>query len=223
MPYAVSRDAKIYYEVRGRGPPIVLVEGLGYAMWTWIMQAEDLSRDHTLIMFDNRGVGKSDKPGYPYTMDMFADDLKRVVEAVGIEEAHVLGVSMGGMIAQQFALKYPASVRSLILNSIHHGGKDIDPPPAEILNLMFGPPPGYLRTEKEILRYRMSHAFSPGWPERNKNLFERLLDLSLEEPQPPEAYMNQASAVFTFDASERLHEIEAPALIVHGDGQDRDR
>lgn len=220
MPYVTSGDARIYYEVRGEGPPLVLVEGLGYASWMWIMQVEDLSRDHKLIIYDNRGVGKSDKPNYPYNMDLFADDLKAVMDAVGVEKAHILGVSMGGMIAQWFALKYPGRVKSLILVSTHHGGKDIEPIPPETLNAMFGPPPSHLKTEREILAYKMRYAFSPGWPEANRELFEKLIDLRLREPQPPEAYMNQASAAVTFDASGRLHEITAPTLIIHGD-QDR--
>lgn len=220
MPYATSGDARIYYEVRGEGPSLVLVEGLGYARWMWIMQVDDLSRDHKLIIYDNRGVGKSDKPNYPYTMDLFADDLKAVMDAVGAESAHILGVSMGGMIAQWFALKYPDSVRSLILVSTHHGGKDIKPIPRETLNAMFGPPPSHLKSERDILAYKMRYAFSPGWPEANRELFEKLIDLRMREPQPPEAYMNQARAALTFDASDRLHEIQAPTLIIHGD-QDR--
>jgi len=184
MPYVVSRDAKIYYEVMGEGPPLILVEGLGYAMWMWIMQRDDLSKDLKLIMFDNRGVGKSDKPSYPYTMDLFAEDLKAVLDACGIEKAHILGVSMGGMIVQQFSLKYPSRVRSLILVATHHGGKDIVPPPPDTLQAMFGPPPPEIKNEKELYKYKMKFAFSREWYSNNPEILNHLIELRLSEPQP---------------------------------------
>ncbi|HWQ16795.1 MAG TPA: alpha/beta hydrolase [Sulfolobales archaeon] len=217
MPYVVSRDAKIYYEVRGSGPPLTLVEGLGYAMWMWILQIEDLSRDHMVIAFDNRGVGKSDKPQYPYTMDLFAEDLKAVLDNLGVASAHILGVSMGGMIAQQFALKYPERVRSLILVATHHGGKDIERPPEETLKAMYGPPPPHVKDEKDLYRYKMSYALSKTWIESNKDLFEKLIDLRVREPQPYDAYMNQTMAILGFDASASVSRIECPVLIIHGE------
>lgn len=217
MPYAVSRDARIYYEVIGSGPPLALIEGLGYAMWMWIMQIQDLSMDHKLIVFDNRGVGKSDKPNYPYTMEIFAEDLKIVLDESKVESAHILGVSMGGMIAQKFAVTYPDRVRSLILVGTHHGGKDIELPPMETLQAMFGPTPPHITSERELYRYRMKYAFSRAWYERNQELVDRLINLRIESPQPPEAYLNQASAAINFDVSTSISRIEIPTLIIHGD------
>ncbi|MCE4613395.1 MAG: alpha/beta hydrolase [Desulfurococcales archaeon] len=221
MPFVISGDAKIYYEVKGSGPPLVLVEGLGYASWMWFFQVEDLSRDHKLVIFDNRGAGKSDKPNYPYTMEMFAEDLRTIIREVLLDSpAHILGVSMGGMIAQEFALKYPSLVKSLILVSTHHGGRDIDPTPPETLQAMFGEPPPHIKSERGLYRYKMSFALSREWINSNREVLERIIDLRLREPQPQEAYINQARAVIGFDVSKRLHEITAPVLIVHGD-QDR--
>jgi len=217
MPYVLSRDAKIYYEVVGKGPPLVLIEGLGYAMWMWTMQLEDLSRSFTLIVFDNRGVGKSDKPSYPYTMDIFAEDLRAVLDTSGVEKAHVLGVSMGGMIAQYFALKYPSRIKSLILVATHHGGKDIVPPPMETIQAMFGPSPPDVKSERDLYRYKMRYAFSAKWYSENRETLERLIELRLAEPQPSEAYLNQASAVLSFNLSEEVSRIRAPTLIIHGD------
>ena len=220
MPYVLSGDSKIWYEIRGNGPPLVLIEGLGYASWMWIAQINDLSLDHQLVIFDNRGVGKSDKPDYPYTMDMYAEDVKAVMNAVKIKKAHILGVSMGGMIAQWFALKYPSMVKSLILVSTHHGGPNIIPIPKETLEAMFGEPPSHLKTEKEIYAYKMRYAFSPGWPDKNKLSLEKLIELRLMNPQPIYAYMNQAKATLTFNVEGRLKEIKTPTLIIHG-GNDR--
>ena len=217
MPYVVSGDVKIYYEIRGTGPSLVLIEGLGYASWMWIMQVDDLSKDHKLIIFDNRGVGKSDKPNYPYTMDMFADDLRVVLKEAEAEPAHILGVSMGGMIAQTFALKYPELVKSLILVSTHHGGPDIEPIPKETLQAIFGEPPPHIKTEKELYMYKMSYAFSEEWVKNNQETLERLVELRMREPQPWEAYMNQAHAAVSFNASSEVSRIAVPTLIVHGD------
>jgi pimeloyl-ACP methyl ester carboxylesterase len=217
MPYAVSNDARIYYEVIGSGPPIALIEGLGYAMWMWVMQLQDLSVDHKLIVFDNRGVGKSDKPNYPYTIEMFAEDLKTVLDESKVESAHILGVSMGGMIAQKFALIYPDRVRSLILVGTHQGGQEVEPPPMETLQAMFGPKPPHITSERELYRYKMRYAFSKTWYERNQELVDRLIDLRIENPQPPEAYLNQASAIINFDVSTSISRIEIPTLIIHGE------
>jgi len=217
MPYVLSGDAKIYYEVAGKGSPLVLIEGLGYAMWMWIMQLEDLSKSFTVIAFDNRGAGKSDKPPYPYTMDLFAEDLRAVLDVNNIEKAHILGVSMGGMIAQRFALKYPARIRSLILVATHHGGKDIEPPPPETIQAMFGDPPPSIKSERDLYRYKMRYAFSAKWYAENRETLERLIELRLAEPQPKEAYLNQASAVLTFNLSGEVSRIKVPTLIIHGD------
>ncbi len=221
MPYTTSSGgAKIYYEVRGSGPPLVLIEGLGYASWMWTMQTDDLSKDHKLIIFDNRGVGKSDKPNYPYTINMFSDDLKAVLDSTNEMSAHILGVSMGGMIAQEFALRHPERVRSLILVSTHHGGPDVEPAPQDVLQAMFGEPPPDIKSEKELYIYKMSYAFAKGWIEKNRKLLEKIIELRLKEIPPWEAYMNQVHAAVTFNASKEVSKINKPVLIIHGE-QDR--
>ncbi|WP_069806679.1 alpha/beta fold hydrolase [Vulcanisaeta thermophila] len=217
MPYIHSIDAKIYYERIGNGPALVLIEGLGYSSWMWIMQKEDLSRDHELIIYDNRGVGKSDKPNYPYTMDLLVEDLRNLIDALGLDKVHVLGVSMGGMVAQLFAIKYPSRVKSLILVSTHHGGKDVEPPPKETLEAMFGEPPPNIKNDVELYRYKMSYAFSTTWLQNNKDVLDYLISLRLREPQPKEAYLNQAHAALTFDVSNQLSQVRVPTLVVHGD------
>ncbi len=118
MAYTRAADGtRLHYQVFGRrdGEPLLLVQGLGGDMRGWIMQRRALGRSYRCIAFDNRGVGSSDKPPGPYAMEVMAADAVSVLDAEGIEQAHVLGVSMGGIIAQILAVRSPERVRSLVL------------------------------------------------------------------------------------------------------------
>lgn len=214
MPWVHSIDAKIYYEVKGEGPTLVLLEGLGYSSWMWLLQIDNLAKDHKLVVIDNRGVGKSDKPTYPYTMDMFATDVKNVLDHIGIDKAHILGVSMGGMIAQQFFFRFPEKVKSLILIATHHGGRDIEPPSEEVVRVILEPPKPHMNL-REYYRYKMvNYAISGSWVEKNREIFELLLDLRVRDPLP--AVLNQLHAVAKFDLSKEVENITVPTLIIHG-------
>src|SRR5262245_40733855 len=116
MPIARSGDVDIYYEVQGSGPgvPAVLIMGLATDMHGWERVVPALD-GRPLVLLDNRGVGRSGKPKGPYTTSLLADDAAAVMEAVGLAQAHVLGTSLGGMIAQELALRHPQRVRSLAL------------------------------------------------------------------------------------------------------------
>ena len=118
MPFAVSTDgARIHYEVTGitKRAPVLLVQGLGAEKNSWNLQRAALALRHRTIAFDNRGAGRSDKPDGIYNLEQMADDAIAVLDAAGIESAHVVGLSMGGAISQIITLKYPHRVRSLTL------------------------------------------------------------------------------------------------------------
>lgn len=118
MPYVVASDGvRIHYEVTGltKRAPVLLVQGLGAEKNSWNPQRAALALKHRTIAFDNRGAGKSDKPDTTYTLEQMADDAIAVLDAVGVDAAHVVGLSMGGAISQIIALKYPQRVRSLTL------------------------------------------------------------------------------------------------------------
>ena len=132
MPYATIGDTNIYYETHGPpdAPPLVLIGGWASYRWIWFRQIPTLKAKYKCIVFDNRGSGRSSKPDIPYTMEMLAGDTVGLMKALNIENAHVLGISMGGMIAQQVAISNPEKVRSLILVSTHFGvSRNIPPPP----------------------------------------------------------------------------------------------
>ena len=113
--FADVNGIKICYEVQGEGDPVVLIHGFGITKEEWICQFEPLSQYFRVVRFDNRGSGKSDRPNTPYTMDLFADDTRGLSDFLKIEKAHIIGWSVGGMIAQHFAIKYPERVNKLIL------------------------------------------------------------------------------------------------------------
>jgi 3-oxoadipate enol-lactonase len=118
MAYAKAVDGtRLHYDVWGRrdGPPLVLVQGLGADMRGWIAQRRALGERYRCVSLDNRGVGASDKPAGPYDLEVMATDVLAVMDAVGIESAHVMGASMGGILAQVLGVRHPERVRSLVL------------------------------------------------------------------------------------------------------------
>ena len=114
MPVARINDIEVNYKLEGDGAEtIVLINGLADDLETWVFQVEDLlAAGYRVLRFDNRGIGASSKPAGPYSSRMLADDAKALVDSLGITDFHLMGVSMGGMIAQEYALAYGPDLRS---------------------------------------------------------------------------------------------------------------
>src|SRR5262245_10071020 len=121
MPFAASRGARIHYTLHGpkHGIPVVLIQGIGLSSRFWFdipaLLAEEPERPRRVVAIDNRGTGRSDKPRSPWTMSTMADDIAAVLDDAGIDAAYVVGISMGGMVAQQVALRHPKRVLGLVL------------------------------------------------------------------------------------------------------------
>ena len=123
--FADTNGIKLCYKEYGNKDsyPIIGIHGFGSKKETWIAQVGELSKNYRVIIYDQRGAGKSDRPDKPpYTMDMFVDDIKGLMDYLNIEKSHILGRSMGGMIAQNFVLKYPEKVNKLLLITTGPGG-----------------------------------------------------------------------------------------------------
>jgi len=208
---AKINGANIYYELLGSGEPLVLVEGWGYSSWMWYKQRA-LASHMRLVVFDNRGVGLSDGLEHPYTMGEFAEDLRGLLDHLGLDMAYILGVSMGGMVALEFALRYPGRVKGLILCSTGPGRRG-KPASQEVLAIMFEPPAQDLR---EWLRRKMSVAFSKRFLAERKEEFEEVVDLRLPWIPEQTSLINQANAVAGFDALDRLRGVVCPTLIAAG-------
>jgi pimeloyl-ACP methyl ester carboxylesterase len=213
VPYARRDGVQLYYEVEGQGPPLLLLEGLGYGLWMWYRQRPALRAHFTLVLPDHRGVGRSDKPDEPYTIGILAEDALAVLDAAGVGRTHVLGVSMGGMVALDLALRHPERVDRLVLVSTTPGGPQAEPMPQATLDALLAARalPG-----REGLRAAMALAFAPGYPEAHPEEVERILDWRVEQPQPAYAWARQFQAAASFDVSGRLHEVTHPTLVVAG-------
>lgn len=207
-------EINLYYERHGRGEPLLLIEGLGYASWMWYRQVPELSRHFEVIVFDNRGVGGSDMPDEKYALADMAGDAAGLLSALGIPRAHLLGASMGGFIAQEMALRYPEKVDRIVLGCTSFGGRESIPIPEETRKAMFevdGLDP------EEVLRRNMALAFSPGYMKNNRGDFDRLISVRLANPVPRYSWLRQAEAALGHDTSSRLREITQPALVCTGD------
>jgi len=192
---------------------VVFVEGLAYGRWMWQWQREALVADYDSIIPDNRGTGDSDVPEGPYTIAEMASDLSAVLDDAGVETAHVVGASMGGMIAQQFALDDDRAA-SLTLICSSPGGPEAVPIPDDTVVRMFEVPEEY--NERQEIRHKMAPAMTDEFFEKNDALVERIVDWRLASDASDRARQWQAAAVEAFDGSDRLDEIRVPTLVIHG-------
>ena len=217
VPYSRVGDVEIYYETHGPkdAPPLVLIGGWASYRWIWFRQVPTLKEKFRVIIFDNRGSGKSSKPDYPYTMEMMAADTAGLLDSLGIKSAHILGISMGGLVGQQLALSYPEKVRSLILVATHFGGPNHIPIPDNVVALLVALPTETISYEQaRAMRYRAT--FSPQFLEDNKELMEHIDGWVMKHPAPLFAQVHQSSATAGFDSELQLGNITCPTLILHG-------
>lgn len=216
MGFIEANGINLYYETHGSGEPLVLIEGLGYSSWMWYKQVEELSKHFKLIIFDNRGVGQSDKPDEEYSIELFANDTVEVLLALNIEKAHFLGVSMGGFIAQEVAIRYPEIVDKLILCSTSFGGPGSVPIPQETLDVMFKGGGKYNSVDE--IRDVIGIALDKRCIDENQDVLDKIMKEKMDNPQPKYAYQKQLMAGASFNAEDRLCKIKAETLILAGKG-----
>lgn len=208
MPLVQTNGINLYYEVHGAGTPLVLLPGLGYPAWQWHRMAPLLAQQLQVIALDNRGVGQSDKPAGPYTAALLAADTVGLLDALGIEQAAVMGHSMGGFIAQAMALEYPGRVSKLILASTNFGGPrhaPITPAAMQVLSDVSG---------DAVTRFKNGLAVStaPGFAERQPALVEQWLAWRAANPVDPAAYAAQLSIGLGLLEEAAAFEHKLPAL-----------
>ena len=213
MPKVRVADISIHYETYGQGEPLVLIMGLGGGSSMWWRQVAFFSPDYQVIVYDSRGVGRTDKPDIPYSMDMLVGDAVGLLERLGIASAHIYGVSMGGMVAQELALRYPKLVSSLVLGATTCGGGHAAMPSQATLQKLFGI---MTLSPDEAVKVSTSVTFSPTFIERHPEKINEWLIKGAESPPSPLGFKRQAEAVAGLDTYDRLQRIIAPTLILAG-------
>ncbi len=210
MPTVRVGDIEMYYVEAGAGEPLLLIMGFGGDHTAWAFQTGVFATRYRVIVFDNRGAGQTSSPDHPYTTAMMAADAHGLMDALGIDRAHVIGVSMGGMIAQELALAHPDRVRSLHLGCT------------------FARPDTYMRAlnaawrdmriglgRDATLRTLALWLFAPTTYADRPDLVEMLLQNALANPYPQSVagFLRQGEALAAHDTHDRLEAIRCPTLV----------
>ena len=218
MPVIEGNGINIYYETKGSGSPLMLINGWGGNLDSWSDRMVDLLADkHHIIMMDNRGTGRSDKPDIPYTMDMMAADTKSVLEALGIRKAHIMGFSMGGAITQTFGVNYPEVAKSLVVCGASAGGENsVSSNPQVHMDLALIANPLPEMTERDVTIKLLYLLYSKEYVEAN---LEALVadETYSDYPTPSFALLNQSHAIGTMDTYRHLPQMNIPVLVITGE------
>ena len=198
----------IEWESSGEGSPLLLIQGLGYGRWGWEPIVPGLAARHRVVCFDNRGIGESDKPEGPYTAAQMAGDALQVLDEAGIERAHVLGASLGGMIAQELVAAAPERVDRLVLCCTTPGGPNAVPMPEVTLRLFAEAPS--LPPEIALRRF-VENALGEDPP---TELVDELFARRVANPPDQAGWQAQAAAGMGFQGVDA--EIASPTLILAG-------
>jgi pimeloyl-ACP methyl ester carboxylesterase len=222
MPTIETNGITVAYEQQGRGPDLVLVTGVGYGGWFWHKVVPGLAAHFTVTTFDNRGAGGSSQPAGPYTVEMLAADTAGLLDALGIQNAAVLGHSLGGYIVQQMVAARPELAGRVILSGTNHGGLKVIPITPEALSVLTN----RVGDPLDLIRRGIVVATAPGFSEKQPAVVEELIAYRLTNPVPPAQYTAQvmAGAGTAQWGDSRINEqmaaIRVPCLILFGE-QDR--
>jgi 3-oxoadipate enol-lactonase len=213
---ATVDGVSLAYDVRGSGPPLVLIMGYRLNSSAWPAEfVEGLAEQFTLVLFDNRGTGLSDKPTSGYALSNMADDVIGLMDHLGITQSNVLGYSMGGAIAQELVCHHPERVSSLVLIATLCGGPNAayaGPTATRVMHNLEG------MTHAEAARRIWAVTYEPRYLATNREKIEWQMQLEIENPTPLHAADLQFQALVDFDSSKALPDVRARTLIVTGDG-----
>jgi 3-oxoadipate enol-lactonase len=214
--YATREGVRLAYEEIGAGEPLLFIHGLAYDRRGWGPLPRLLSDDFRVVLIDNRGVGDSDAPEGPYSMEQLAADTVAVLDAAGIDSANIFGVSLGGFIAQEIALTYPARVRKLVLCSTSPGGSNAFPMPERGVDAFTRFP----SLDREAgLRLMVENSLGDHAVRERPELVEEVYAYRLERAPSVEAWQAQFAASRGHDAYDRLSAVSVPTLVIHA-GED---
>lgn len=218
MPFAKLDDFEIYYESHGAGEePLVLIPGFASGAWSWFCQTEELSKDFRVVTFDPRGIGKStlaDGNAKNLSMQTFVEDVRRLLDFLKIERAHLLGASFGGFLAQEFALRFPERLHKLILACTTAGGANHVKPDIEILRSFT--PDASLPLGERIRRF-LRPAFTDRFNYEHAERIEQVCQMRESNEIAEAVYFAQLQSAFNLDLEDKLGAIKTETLVLTGD------
>ena len=211
-------DIEMYYEVHGKGTPLLMIPGYAVSSETWSPFWKRLLNIYQVILIDNRGTGRSSTPNIVYSIKMMADDIAGLMEAINISKAHIIGGSMGGMIAQELVLNHPEKVKSLILGMTSCGGPQSIQISEEVqkkMQITANPPPEM--SMEEVMEITWSLFYSHSYVEKNREILKKEA-MSIKYPTPIIGKWRQAQAVQNWEGSyDKLSDIRVPTLVMGGE------
>lgn len=213
MPTIRTARLNTYYEIHGEGDPLLLIRGLGSTCDGFKAQVEGLSPYFRVVSFDNRCVGRSDQPQEPFTIADMADDTAALLDALDVASAHVFGVSLGGMVAQELALRHPSRVRRLVLACTHAGPRTAARSPEWAVRL-FNESRDMPRPD--ALTHSVPLLFARKTIDERPDLVDETLAVMANNNQPKSSYLLQLGAVMQHDTFDRLAQITHPTLVLTG-------
>jgi pimeloyl-ACP methyl ester carboxylesterase len=226
MSTATVGDIEMYYEEHGSGDPLLLIMGLAADSQAWMFQVPAFAEKYRTITFDNRGVGRSSKPAGSYTIHQMADDAAGLLQHLGIDRAHVVGVSMGGMIAQELTLRHPQRVRSLVLGCTYpEPDEKVEQQRAFTLNQLGGSVGSAGDVQIDLstinpmmfMQQMLPTVFNQDFIMRELPKLLQVFSGALQYGFSLEAILGQVAAVMSHNSRDRLHRIAVPTLVITGD------
>jgi len=226
MSIARIGDIEMYYEEHGGGDPLLLIMGLAADSQAWVFQIPAFAERFRTIAFDNRGVGRSSKPTGPYSIHQMADEAAALLDHLEIASAHVVGVSMGGMIAQELALRHPEKIRRLVLACTYpEPDHDVEEHRQFSVGQLGGKVSAAGQIEIDVsaidpfafLQQMLPTVFNQSFIERELPKLMQVFSGALQYGFSMEAILGQVAAVMSHKATARLHQIASPTLVITGD------
>ena len=214
MEKAHINGVELCYDLRGTGSPLVMIHGAQGDQTMFNNFAPPFTQNYRVLTFDQRGSGLSEKPHGDYSIAQLADDTAALMTHVGFDRADIIGVSMGGMIAQEFALRYPARMQTLALGCTMAGGRNAVPAPPESMAILTAPRNGL--SDADLIRRAWPISYPASYLQSHRAELEAAIVRVLAHPTPAFAYKRQLAATFKFNTYDRLAQIAAPTLVITG-------
>lgn len=215
MPKVKANGIMMNYDQQGTGEPLILIPYLAADYACYAFQVADYAKQFTCISMDPRGAGESDKPEGTYSTELFADDVAAFMDALGIAQAHIWGLSLGGATGMWLAAKYPHKVRSL---SLHSSWNKTDPFLKTVVNGWQAMAKGLDSVQEMVILGIFPWCYTPELYAEKPEYIQALTDFVRSRPkQPLDAFMRQANAVIAHDADAQLGKIQAPTQITFGE------